>query len=191
MNGKIWIFAHQDSMFEIEDNLEPLMHGKLTVGWLPRPFYLSVVYGKCSREGRFPLWDKLRSIAEIMDGVPWLVGGDFNTILHTSDREGSDSNRQREMIDFAEAIEDCRLIDPGFDGQRFTWAKNNLFERLDCMLVGEAWSTTFADVRVTHLPRICSDHGSLLMCCTQTAEPRRGGSPFRFQNMWTRHQGFH
>lgn len=82
------------------------------------------------------------------------------------------------------------MIDPGFDGPRYTWEKNNLFERLDRMLVNEAWTTTFATTRVTHLPRICSDHGPLLMRCSLTDEPRRGGSPFRFQNMWTRHQGF-
>ncbi|XP_047949108.1 uncharacterized protein LOC125194937 [Salvia hispanica] len=125
-----------------------------------------------------------------MEGVPWLVGGDFNTILHPSEREGSETNRQREMIDLAETIEDCRLTDPGFDGPRFTWAKNNLFERLDRMLVGETWSTYFAISRVTHLPRICSDRGPILMRCKLSDEPRRWGSHFRFQNMWIRHQGF-
>ncbi|XP_047943002.1 uncharacterized protein LOC125189815 [Salvia hispanica] len=48
------------------------------------------------------------------------------------------------MVDFAETIEDCRLLDPGFDGSEYTWAKNGLFER----------------------------------------------EGFRFQNMWTRHEGF-
>ncbi|XP_042023120.1 uncharacterized protein LOC121770455 [Salvia splendens] len=30
------------------------------------------------------------------------------------------------MVDFAVAIEDCRLMDPGFDGAEYTWAKNGL-----------------------------------------------------------------
>ena len=191
VNGKIWIFAHQDSSFEIEDDTDQVLHGKFIAGWMPRPIYISVIYGKCSTEGRYPLWNKLRNLADPMEGVPWLVGGDFNTILHTSERAGSDTNRQREMVDLAETIEDCRLIDPGFDGQRYTWAKNNLFERLDRMLVGESWASTFASTRVTHLPRICSDHGPLLMRCNLTDEPRGGGNPFRFQNMWIRHPAFH
>ncbi|XP_042038358.1 uncharacterized protein LOC121784259 [Salvia splendens] len=68
------------------------------------------------------------------EGRPWFIGGDFNTILSTRDRTGSDTNRQVEMVDFAEAIEDCRLLDPGFDGSDYTWAKNGLMERLDRVL---------------------------------------------------------
>lgn len=45
-----------------------------------------------------------------------LIGGNFNTILHQRDRLGSNTNRHSEMVDFAEVIEDCRLLDREFDG---------------------------------------------------------------------------
>ena len=80
--------------------------------------------------------------------------GDFNTILTPGDRAGSDTNRQAEMVDFAETIEDCRLLDLGFDGSEYTWAKNGLFERLDRVLVSEMWARTFEASRVTNLPRV-------------------------------------
>ena len=190
VNGKIWTFTRHGSMFEIEIDTEQVMHGRLSVSWISQPLFISVVYEKCTREGRYPLWNKLRELAEPMENNPWLVGGDFNTILHPSKREGSNTNRQREMLDLAETIEDCRLIDSGTDGSRFTWAKNNLFERLDRMLVNETWATTFATTRVTNLPRICSDHGPLLSRCSLAADSRSGGNPFRFQNMWIRHRDF-
>ncbi|XP_042032304.1 uncharacterized protein LOC121779014 [Salvia splendens] len=93
------------------------------------------------------------------------------------------------MIDFSEAIEDCRLLDSGFDGANFTWAKNNLFERLDRSLLNESWSRLFDATRVTNLPRIASDHGPILVRC-KLRNCHNGGRAFRFQNMWTRHEGF-
>ncbi|XP_042059530.1 uncharacterized protein LOC121804043 [Salvia splendens] len=89
----------------------------------------------------------MREISTRTEGTPWLIGGDFNTILAHEDKVGSETNRQAEMIDFAEAIEDCRLLDPGFDGAEFTWAKNGLFERLDRMFVSEAWTNAFEATR--------------------------------------------
>ncbi|XP_042019059.1 uncharacterized protein LOC121766894 [Salvia splendens] len=66
------------------------------------------------------------------------------------------------MVDFAEAIEDCRVLDPGFDGSSFTWAKNGLFERLDRILVNEPWAQLFEATRVTNVPRVSLDHGPVL-----------------------------
>ncbi|XP_042056298.1 uncharacterized protein LOC121800872 [Salvia splendens] len=71
------------------------------------------------------------------EGRPWFIREDFNTILSTRDRTGSDTNRQVEMVNFAEAIEDCRFLDPGFDGSDYTWAKNVLMKRLDRVLNAE------------------------------------------------------
>lgn len=69
------------------------------------------------------------------------------------------------MTDFADAIADCQPVDPGFDGPLFTWKRNGLRQRLDKVLLGEHWSESFAVTRITHLPRISSDHGALLVRC--------------------------
>ncbi|XP_042009091.1 uncharacterized protein LOC121757642 [Salvia splendens] len=121
--------------------------------------------------------------------MPWFIGGDFNTILSSQDRTGSDINRQAEMVDFVEAIEDCGLMDPGYDGSDFTWAKNGLMERLDRVLISETTAQTFEAIRVTNLPRIASYHGPLFVRCRPT-NIFTGGKAFRFQNMWVRHEGF-
>ncbi|XP_042029672.1 uncharacterized protein LOC121776553 [Salvia splendens] len=131
----------------------------------------------------------MREISTSADGTPWLIGGDFNTILSLGDRTGSDTNRQAEMLDFAETIEDCQLLDSGYDGAEYTWAKNGLFERLDRMFVSEAWTRGFEATRVTNLPRVSSHHGPVLARCKMGRTPS-GGSSFRFQNMWVRHDDF-
>ncbi|XP_042027197.1 uncharacterized protein LOC121774374 [Salvia splendens] len=84
------------------------------------------------------------------------------------------------MVDFEEAIEDCRVLDPGFDGSDFTWAKNGLFERLNRILVNEPWAQFFEATRVTNLPRLSSDNDPVLARC-RTPRTQFGGSPFRFQ----------
>ncbi|XP_042030927.1 uncharacterized protein LOC121777663 [Salvia splendens] len=170
------------------DDLEQLLHVRITSQVTKSPIFVSVVYGKCSRRGRYPLWNKLREIAGEMDGKPWLIGGDFNTLRLETERNGSSNNRYREMLDFVEVIEDCQLLDPGFDSPEFSGARGDLRERLDRVLIGEGWSTAYEITRVTHLPRVSSDHGPLLIRCNVWAQPTR--PPFRFQNMWCRHPMF-
>ncbi|XP_041995773.1 uncharacterized protein LOC121745898 [Salvia splendens] len=188
-SGKIWLFVEEGATFDIDCDTEQIQHGRLMSHRLTSPLAISAVYAKCTRSERYPLWDRLREIAGPLEGTPWIVGGDFNTILSHRDRIGSDTNRQAEMVDFAETIEDCRLLDPGFDGADFTWAKNGLFERLDRVLVSDAWTRVFEATRVTNLPRIASDHGPVLARCKMSISTN-GGKAFRFLNMWIRHEAF-
>ena len=187
-NGQIWLFAENGLVTDDWDSSEQVLHARISSNLFPVPFHISVVYGKCWREGRIPLWDKLRDLATKMEGLPWLVGGDFNIFLSEEERQGSNKNRSREMADFANAISDCQLLDLEADGARFTWARGSIFERLDRALIGEGWPDLFAATRVTNLPRVMSDHGPLLIQCQTPGPPIRPS--FRFQNMWVRHHTF-
>ncbi|XP_042008526.1 uncharacterized protein LOC121757073 [Salvia splendens] len=176
--GKIWLFVEEGSTFDIECDSEQLLHGRLLSHRFASHLAISAIYAKCTRAERYPLWDTMRELAGSLDGTPWIIGGDFNTILSHRDRIRSDTNRQTEMVDFAETIDVCRLLDPGFDGAEFTWAKNGIFERLDRVLVREAWTRIFKATRVTNLPRITSDHGPILVRC-KTPNNTNGGKAFR------------
>ncbi|XP_042027209.1 uncharacterized protein LOC121774389 [Salvia splendens] len=137
-----------------------VLHGQLTLSGVTRPLHISAVYAKCPRADRYPLWEKLCELAALSEDTPWAIGGDFNTILHPHDRIGSESNRSTEMIDFAETLEDCRQLDPDFDGANYTWAKNSLFERLDRIFLNEAWSLSlpkYVDPPPQFLDVICDD----------------------------------
>ncbi|XP_042012191.1 uncharacterized protein LOC121760618 [Salvia splendens] len=56
-------------------------------------------------------------------------------------------------------------------------------------MVSEPWTRLFEATRVSNLPRIASDHGPVLVRC-KLMNNSEGGRAFRFQNMWTRHEGF-
>lgn len=99
---------------------EQLLHVQVSSPLLMQSVLMTFVYAKCTRTERQLLWDELRDIASSADGHPWIIGGDFNTILHYHDRIGSGSNRFLEMLDFGEMIVDCELQDAGCEGEIFT-----------------------------------------------------------------------
>ncbi|XP_042051495.1 uncharacterized protein LOC121796780 [Salvia splendens] len=171
------------------DDSEQALHGILRLEACSQPVAVTAIYAKCTRAERYPLWDKLRDLADNLETRPCIIGGDFNTILNPRDRSGSESNRKADTLAFAEAIEDCRLVDVGFDGAPFTWAMNNLFERLDRVFINEQWMSVFEATRITNLPRVTSDHGPILVRCKTEVTGEKGRN-FRFQNMWLRHEGF-
>ncbi|XP_042016191.1 uncharacterized protein LOC121764202 [Salvia splendens] len=189
--GQIWVFVKEDIELDGWDDSDQVLHGRYVSPSLSVPIFMSVVYGKCSREGRVEIWDKLREPASKLDGSPWLVGGNFNIFVSEEERQGSvrrQGRKAREMSDLAETISDCQLLDVGADGPKFTWARGNTFERLVRVLLSEGWANVFECTRVTNLPRILSDHCPLLINC-RLPGPRIKPS-FRFQNMWVRHPLF-
>lgn len=187
-SNKIWCFGHHHMHIEVLIDKDQLLHVKVSSPLFPRSVLMTFIYAKCDRAERRFLWDDLRDIASSAEGHPWLVGGDFNTILHSYERLGSNTNRFMEMFDFGEMISDCELQDAGCEGEIFTWERQGLKERLDRVLYSEEWASTFFSTKVVHLPRIWSDHAPLL--ATTTLSHRQQPSSFRFQHMWVRHFGF-
>lgn len=49
-------------------------------------FYLTVIYGHNSKEGRTGLWIYLSVTNQ--GHTPWLITGDFNSVLNSDDRIG-------------------------------------------------------------------------------------------------------
>ncbi|KAL0295687.1 UNVERIFIED_CONTAM: hypothetical protein Scaly_3092700 [Sesamum calycinum] len=144
------------------------------------------VYAKCDKVERRIIWHSLSELAEVSS--PWLVGGDFISILHLSERQGGGYPRHHSMEEFQQTIFDCGLIDIGFEGSQFTWTNKRIWQRLDRVLFSREWLECFQDTKVSHLPRNTSDHCPI-MISTDHITARRP-STFRFQNMWLRHEDF-
>ena len=117
------------------------------------------------------------------------VASDFNVILNPEEhsRVGSFNSDMRRFVD---VIEDLQLKDLPLFGGPFTWSErvnNQSFSRLDRFLVNEEWDCRFSGSRQCVLPRLVSDHFSILL---EGGGVRRGSSPFRFENMWLNVKGF-
>ncbi|KAI0503568.1 hypothetical protein KFK09_014502 [Dendrobium nobile] len=82
----------------------------------------------------------------------------------------------------------CSLMDIGYSGNRFTWHRGHLWQRLDRVLFNNSWVNTFNLTKVEHLSRTLSDHSSLLINIKNN--PTSFPTQFRFQNMWLLHDSF-
>ncbi|KAJ9691474.1 hypothetical protein PVL29_013603 [Vitis rotundifolia] len=146
------------------------------------------VYGPCNRKEREVLWEELGAIRGIWE-EPWCLGGDFNVTLSQRDRsrQGSLNGAMRR---FAQVVDDLGLIDLPLQGGVYSWSggrSNQTWARLDRFLVSQGWLDIFRGVVQCRLPRPTSDHFPILL---KGGGICRGPSPFRFENMWLKVDGF-
>ena len=76
------------------------------------------------------LWKQLYFLASCVR-KPWVMGGDFNAILKEDEKSGGSNRRIGSCAKFWSWVEDNNLVDLGFQGPQFTWAKGLIHERLD------------------------------------------------------------
>ena len=146
------------------------------------------VYGPFSREERECLWEEIGAIGGLWE-EPWCLGGDFNTILYQSERSRN-GRITSAMRRFAQIIDDLGLVDLPLQGGSFTWSgglNNQSWARLDRFLTIPSWFDRYSRVSQRRLPRPTSDHFPVLL---EGGGLRRGPSPFRFENMWLKVEGF-
>ncbi|RVW20279.1 hypothetical protein CK203_106454 [Vitis vinifera] len=146
------------------------------------------VYGPFTKEDRECLWEEFGAIRGLW-GEPWCVGGDFNVILSQGER-----SRQwrisHAMRRFAQVMDDLELIDLSLQGGSFTWSggfQNQAWARLDRFMVSPSWLDQFRNVTQKRLSRPISDHFPIII---EGGGIERGPSPFKFENMWLKVEGF-
>ncbi|XP_038971839.1 uncharacterized protein LOC120104572 [Phoenix dactylifera] len=149
------------------------------------PWVLCGVYASTDYRVRRPLWHEITSL--LAQGIPTVAVGDFNCIQSADEKRGgapfTDRIDRREFRDFVQLN---GLVDLGFSGPRFTWCNNQpggarVWERLDRAFASPDWILRFPTCRVSHLPRIASDHCPLLI---STSSVSGHHSPFRFEKIW-------
>ncbi|XP_038973168.1 uncharacterized protein LOC103699679 [Phoenix dactylifera] len=149
------------------------------------PWVLCGVYASTDYRVRRTLWQEITNL--LAQGIPTVAVGDFNCIQSADEKRGgapfTDRIDRREFRDFVQLN---GLVDLGFSGPRFTWCNNQpggarVWERLDRAFASPDWILRFPTYRVSHLPRIASDHCPLLI---STSSVSGHHSPFRFEKIW-------
>ncbi|XP_031260175.1 uncharacterized protein LOC116118324 [Pistacia vera] len=140
-------------------------------------FGITFVYGSNDPGNRRNLWDFLRDQSTEFDleGLPWLVLGDFNAILGASDRVGGDPAWYGYMDDFGQCIHDAELIGVPFIGLRYTWHNSQqgdriILQKLDWAFTSLSWILDRSNTVSEFRPRDVSDHSSMVV----RFGPRRG-----------------
>ena len=94
------------------------------------------------------------------------------------------------MRRFADILNDLGLRDLPLQGGPFTWRgclNGRSMSHLDIFVVSADWESHFCKVIQSCLPRPVSDHCPILL---DSDEVRMGPSPFRFELMWLKNEGF-
>jgi hypothetical protein len=135
-------------------------------------------------------WQILRDL-HAQANYPWLVMGDMNEILYPFKKEGGNPRPEYLMRNFRDAINDCNLADFGYTGNKFTWHRGLIRERLDWALTNGDWNIQFGDAVLQNLEYSISDHRPILMTfdCAGVTE-RTGPAMLRFEAKWLKEAHF-
>nr|XP_023928295.1 uncharacterized protein LOC112039646 [Quercus suber] len=150
---------------------------------------LTCFYGWPEASQKHKSWALLNHLRSFVDG-PWCCIGDFNAIIHSSDKQSRFPPSFKQMDDFRKVLDDCSLVDLGFVGYPYTWNNKrlgleNTKERLDRMVANTGWKEKFQESLVTHLFSHASDHRPVPLNAQTTLRSRgRSTRAFRFEEAW-------
>nr|KYP71698.1 hypothetical protein KK1_010967 [Cajanus cajan] len=120
-----------------------------------------------------------------------MLMGDFNAVLFNHERSrGRGTSVLRGDNAFRNCINQCQLVDLGFNGAPFTWRRGNLFERLDRALASYDWRVLFPEALISYFNPLKSDHCPILLRLRPDQPMRHSRRPFRFEAAWLTHEDF-
>ncbi|XP_038991401.1 uncharacterized protein LOC120114622 [Hibiscus syriacus] len=157
-------------------------------GYLISPTYITIVYASPHIAIHNELWPQLATLDPGEDWS-WVLGGDFNALLSADERSGVQMGVSELVKASVIFVFNNSLVDIGFNGLPFTWARGSLRQQLDRCLVNVGWANAFPDSFVLHLDRLGSDHWPIILQ-TKTVSTQRPNLIFGFFLSWHDHPAF-
>jgi hypothetical protein len=150
---------------------------------------LTGVYGEPKWEEKKKTWMVMRGLKGVTD-KPWIALGDFNEILYSHEKEGGRERPQRFMQAFHDALIDCELSDMGFTGDKFTWQRGKVRERLDRGVTNTQWNILFPGAGLENGEKLKSDHRPLIVDTEASGCLYRGAvvKQKRFEARWLKEE---
>ncbi|KAL8128213.1 hypothetical protein AgCh_014971 [Apium graveolens] len=182
--GGLALFWKNEGGVVITDNTQNFIDFEVSNDQVGRWRYTGF-YGYPERERRTESWDLIRNLSHASE-LPWCIIGDFNDMLCVGEKRGGRVHPRHLMEGFRKTIEDCNLLDLGYQGEWFIWEKSRgtvrwMQERLDRGLANKEWMELSATVQVMEVST--SDHLPLYLTLNrQVYIPK--AHRFRFENMW-------
>ncbi|KAH9772083.1 reverse transcriptase domain-containing protein [Citrus sinensis] len=181
-SGGIWVLWRDFFDVEVTLNHNQFIHLKISAQNVTQA-WVTAVYASPKSSRRHELWHQLNYIASSMHD-PWLVGGDFNSILYAEEKRGGSQLGTGICPIFNNWFYTNQMVDLPFSGPRFTWVRGSLSKRLDRVLSNKDWIFKFDNYSVTNLPRIDSDHKPVLVRFERNGRGMGRIKPFRFLAAW-------
>ncbi|XP_015168633.1 uncharacterized protein [Solanum tuberosum] len=124
-------------------------------------------------------------------GAPLVTS--FNVITSTEEKQGGVPYNMNKSFEFLSVIEDCGLLDLGYNGSHFTWCNQRteearVWKRLDRAMVNDQWLENMPQSTISHLPFVGSDHCPLLL--EMAVRMNQNTKYLKFLHFWTEHSNF-
>ncbi|XP_028771173.1 uncharacterized protein LOC114728426 [Neltuma alba] len=128
-------------------------------------------------------------MAGIIDST-WMVLSDFNAFLNPDDKVGGARPENNMMVPFRSCIDDCGLLEVPVVGDRFTWERNEIKERLDWVFRNFDWEVSHPHMKVHYNLCFKCDHRVIVV--SDCGESRRNSISrfFKYQAAWCLKQDF-
>ncbi|KAL2223963.1 UNVERIFIED_CONTAM: hypothetical protein Sindi_3018500, partial [Sesamum indicum] len=183
--NRIWI-AWDENFIDVDvvECSTQFIHCHVNIRALHESIAITVIYGANELVERRVLWDSMETIAIQSADIPWLVGGDFNTVRDLSEICGVSGDIRMAMEDFNTCIQNTGLLPLPMQGEWYTWhncsaGPRNLWKRLDRMLINDRWMAQFPTSYYSSLTARTSDHSPMVL--SGDIQQQLGGM-FRFDN---------
>ncbi|KAL4326271.1 hypothetical protein GQ457_11G005490 [Hibiscus cannabinus] len=187
-SGGIWVLWKDSVTMDILAVSNQFIHGICCDRDTLQKSLITFVYACPDSYRRRHLWTQLLALAP-RSFMPWLLGGDFNVIASSSERQGGSERRSGVCPKFNEFLFQSQLHDLGFYGPSFTWERGSLSQRLDRCLCNGVWLDVYVDSVVFHLQKLGSDHRPILLN-TGGQRMNNFSRPFRYLVAWNEHTDF-
>ncbi|GJZ39108.1 hypothetical protein Tco_0585671 [Tanacetum coccineum] len=148
-------------------------------------FYCSFIYAHTKVVGRRYLWKDLIFHSQVVKDNPWVLLGDFNSIIDPSERSAGSSSVTQGMVDFRDCLAKIEVADLVMSGLNFTWNKSRgrtdgLLKKFDRVLSNIGFVEKFPNANAQFIPFVVSDHSSCVLNIPGNFRSKL--KPFKFAN---------
>lgn len=151
--------------FNSSNMSDQMIHGDIIFG-KQSTFSLTMAYVHNSARDRKELWDLIWNLASSVDN-PWILTGDFNCTLFSSNKIGGNHIPTSKLSDFRSYFSDNGLLELSSLSLFYTWSnlqQNSLILcKLNRVLYNVHWLRDFPQSSYKVVPPCSSDHTSLII----------------------------
>ncbi|KAK6779959.1 hypothetical protein RDI58_022143 [Solanum bulbocastanum] len=184
---RIWVIWNPNKVtFIKKEDRNQCIHGLVKIKNSNIQFQFTAVYGLNTLTTRIPLWTTIKQLNNNIN-EPWLIMGDFNSILSYEDRLVRSQVQDIETRDFRECIMDCNLAELHIGGMEYTWTNGHMYSRIDKAITNVAWMGIMP-AQVMAMEPLFSDHSPLGLIVEEQMDTQK--RPFRLYNCLFKHQKF-
>lgn len=123
MGGQWFLWYESQTRVKLKKSNGRLAHFDISVSDQQQPLAsITSVYNYPHQSRQDEVWNELMFLSS-STSHPWIIGGDFNSILTSMEKVGENSPNWKSVANFQICLTFRKLVDLGFCGPSFTWTK--------------------------------------------------------------------